>query len=98
MIDKQLSELQAQHENAIAVFKGANYANESARNGDITTFCEFLPGIARNALFFQWHEGIAGALRRFCHMCLIDPALVEAYLGIRFKDVEKMYEEAYSHA
>lgn len=91
MIDKQLSKLQAQYNNAIAVFNGAYYANDIAKTGDIATFCEFLPGIARNAIFFQWHEGVAGALRRFCHMCLIDPALIEAYLDIKFKDIERMY-------
>ena len=74
------------YDNALAVFGGAYFANDIARNNDIATFCEFLPGVVRNAKFFKWYEGVAGALYRFCHMCLVDPTLIEAHLGIKFKE------------
>ena len=87
MVEKRLSVLIDKYDNALAVFGGAYYAESIAQVGDIATFCEFLPGVMRSAKFFKWHEGVAGALRRFCHLCCVDPMLVEAYLGMKFEEV-----------
>lgn len=87
MVEQNILALCDKYDNALGVFGGAYFASSIAENGDIATFCEFLPGVVRNAKFFQWHEGVAGALRRFCRLCLVDPALVEAYLGMKFEEV-----------
>lgn len=83
MVEQRILALCDKYDNALGVFGGAYFAS----GVDIATFCEFLPGVVRNAKFFQWHEGVAGALRRFCRLCLVDPALVEAYLGMKFEEV-----------
>ena len=87
MVEQRILELCDKYDNALGVFSGAYFADGIAKAGDIATFCEFLPGVVRNAKFFQWHEGVAGALRRFCHLCMVDPTLVEAYLGMKFEEV-----------
>lgn len=87
---KQIIEnLSDKYDNAIPVFGGALWAYEYAKVGDIKNFVKYLPNVVSEAKFRGWHEGIAGALKRFCHICLIDPMLVESYLNIRFEEVEK---------
>lgn len=87
---KQIVEnLEVKHNGAIPIFGSALWAYECAKNNDIVGFVKYLPHVAGEAKFRNWHEGIAGALRRFCRICLIDPNLVEMYLNIKFEEVEK---------
>lgn len=87
IIEERLIALNEQHEHAIAVFGCAIYAYECARKGDIVGFTDFLPIVAQNARFYGWHESAPRALHRFCHLCMVDPMLIEAYLGVRFEEV-----------
>lgn len=70
---------------AITVFGGAlsaaNYVNGDTV--DMAKFCHFLADAIDNAEFFGWHEDAIGVIRRFCGLCHVDTALVEAYLGTR---------------
>ena len=85
--------LHEEYNNAIPVFGGALHAYKFVNSDDINikAFAESLVGVPSSAIFYKWHEGIAGALRRYCRICLVDPALIEVYLGITFADIEKMY-------
>ena len=87
IIEQRLIALNEKHDYAIAIFGGAIYAYDYACSGDIEGFVSFLPSVAQNAKFYRWHESVPRALHRFCHLCMVDPALVEAYLGIKFKEV-----------
>lgn len=87
-VQKIIEELDNNYPNAIPVFGGALWAYEYAEKGDIKSFVKYLPNVISEAKFRKWHEGIAGALRRFCRICLVDPMLIEAYLGIRFEELK----------
>lgn len=84
---KEVEALAEQHSNAIAVFGGLLWIETI---DDIATQ---LPFLMRRAKFYEWHEGVIGAMRTLCHLCYVDPALVEAYIGMRF---EKLCEVLYA--
>ena len=88
MIEKRLSDLNQQYANAFAIFSGAYWAHQAIISGNMADFVSFLPAVITNVKFYGWHETIPQALRRFCHLCLVDPALVEAYLGMKFEEVQ----------
>lgn len=83
------------YENAIPVFGGAaiayNYIHQT--KPDFESFIEYLSFVIDEAIFRRWHEGAAGACRTFCHLCLVDPMLVEAYLGMRFEQLVSALKE-----
>lgn len=88
---KQIIEaLDDKYPNAIPVFGGALWAYEYAERGDIKTFVTYLPHVISESKYRNWHEGSVGALNRFCRICLVDPMLIEAYLGIRFKELVEL--------
>lgn len=88
-VKKIIENLDDKYGNAIPVFGGALWAYKYAEKGDIKTFVTYLPHIVSEAKFRGWHEGIVGALNRFCHICLVDPKLIEAYIGITFEELIK---------
>lgn len=85
-IKAAIEELDDKYPNAIPVFAGAlsaaKYVHGETYN--MHKFCEMLADAIDNATFFEWHETSDAVARRFCHLCYIDPALVETYLGIKF--------------
>lgn len=87
-----IDKMSEQYENAIPVFGGVIWAYKYVCNEDIdlNQFISFFPSIIHNANFFNWHEGAVGALRRFCRICLVDPQLIETYLGISFEELVKV--------
>lgn len=87
MIDQKLMSLNKQYPNAVAVFGGAYWAHQAIISGDFAQFAAFLVDVIKNAKFYKWHESIPDTLYRFCNICLVDPKLVEAYLGIKFSEV-----------
>ena len=87
MIDQKLMSLNQEYHNAVAVFGGAYWAHKAIISGDFDKFVEYLIDVVKNAKFYKWHESIPDTLRRFCDICLVDPKLVEAYLGIKFSEV-----------
>lgn len=68
--------------NITALFGGVYFVN------NIEDIIHLLPHIIKSAKFFGWKENIANACRQFCHLCITDPMLVEAYIGKRFEDLE----------
>ena len=84
MVEQRLLALNKKHSNAIAVFGGAYWAHQVIISGNFNDFIPFLSTVITNARFYGWHESIPKALRKFCHLCLVDPKLVEVYLGMTF--------------
>ena len=82
-----ITALADKYDNAIPIFGGAlgayNYINNDSLDYD--SFVRCLSHVIHNAKFYNWHEGVVGALRRFCHLCYIDPALIELYIGMTFE-------------
>ena len=78
-----LLKLQREYPHSFAVFSGAALAEDYARNGDLDKFSKSMLDCMINAVRFHWHESAADAARRFCHLCLVDPALMEVHLGTR---------------
>ena len=75
--------LDAKYPNAIPIFGGALWVYHD-NDFDSQRFIAGLSHIAENAKFFKWHEGVAGAMRRYCHICMVDPLIVEIELGMKF--------------
>lgn len=86
---KAITALADKHSNAIPVFGGALRAYEyiNCDTPNLGKFVSCIPSVVSDAKFYSWHEGAVGALRRFCRLCLVDPALIEAYLGITFEEL-----------
>lgn len=82
----RLAELQKSFRNAIPLFGGACWATSTIANGDFEGFCWYLPGIVKSAKFWGWSGSIESALVTFCDLCLVDPKLVELYLGMTFAE------------
>lgn len=93
MIEQKLMSMNEKYPDTIAVLGGAYFAYDAISNGDIATFVEFLPHVAQSAKFLKWHNGVAGALRQFCHLCLVDPSLIEVYLGTTFNEIAQHYTQ-----
>ena len=91
-VDDKLWKLQEENEHTIQVLGGAVYAAEYAEKNDLQKFMQYLPQVASSASFVRYRGGVAQALREFCHLCMVDPALIEAVVGMRFSEVEAQYQ------
>lgn len=78
--------LDDQYHNAIPVFGGALWVYHG-NTFDSKRFIAGLHHVAENAKFFNWHEGIVGAMRRYCHICMVDPVVIEIALGAKFEEL-----------
>ena len=85
---KAIEDMDKSNPNTIPVLGGARLAIEHTDN--FGEFVTYFPHVVHSAKFFGWVGGASSALRSFCHLCLVDPMLVEAYLGMTF---EKLCEE-----
>lgn len=88
-----INKLHSQYPEAIRIFGGAYFATEyvHCEKPDFKKFTDYLPALIRNATLYQWHEGVEGALNTFCHLCMVDPKLIECYLGKTFSEIAKHY-------
>lgn len=66
-------------DDAIAVFGGAAFAH------NINDIVEMLKHVIFDSRFRK--RNIVDDMRTFCHLCGTDPALIEAYIGIRFEKI-----------
>jgi hypothetical protein len=80
-IENYIIALDEKYGNAIPVFGGALFVYD-----DIDTLIRTLPTVIKHAKFFEWHENSANTCRTFCHCAFIDPALIEAYIGMTFEN------------
>lgn len=79
--------LDSEYNNAIPIFGGTLGAFNALEVGDIDRFEALMTNAVDNAKFYKWHESSADVARRFCTICRIDPALIEAGFGMRFEEV-----------
>lgn len=89
-----INTLSTKYSNAIPVFGGALGAYEyiNSDHPNFNAFMTCLPSVVKNAIFYKWHEGTVGAVRRFCRLCLVDPALVELYFGMSIVSIVDEWE------
>ncbi len=78
---KAIEALAEKHSNAIAIFGGALWVH------DLEMLIASLPSVISGAKFWKWHAGLADACRQFCHLCFIDPMLVECSIGMTFEQL-----------
>ena len=83
--------LAEQYDNAIPIFGGAlgAYEHINCDSPNYKQFIKCLVNTIEDAKFYKWHEGAVGAARRFCRLCLVDPALIELYIGTSFEELCK---------
>ena len=74
---------------AVAVMGGAYWAAQEVHKDEpnFEVFIGYLFTMITHAKFFNWHESIPQAMRTFCHLCFVDPTLIEAYIGMKFEDI-----------
>ena len=77
-----LQELADQYPDALPIFGCAIWVD-----GNLDKLISYIPHIVHEVKFRKWHESTIDAIRRFCHLCFVDPALVEAYIGMRFEQL-----------
>ena len=80
---KMIEALAEKYPNAIPIFGGALWIEPN----DIEHLVKSLSHVLFEARYRNWHEGLAGACRTFCHLCQFDPMLVEIYIGTTFEDL-----------
>lgn len=74
-------------EYSIAIYGGAyHYALEE--NTSIENLISILEVAIHDAKFFTPQCKPSVIAKNFCHLLLIDPMLIEAYLGIRFSSLD----------
>lgn len=83
------------NENVVSIFGGAVEDVEITNN--LEMFCNHLIYIARRAAFWKWHKGVADAMRVYCHLCYVDPYLIEAYCGTTFDEFAPAVMKLYEH-
>ena len=88
--DRRLRELSRTNERAIPTIGGAVFAASAIKAGDLGAFCRYLLHVP--SFVKEWEGGIVGAMNDFCHICLVDPMLIEVYLGITFAEIANNYE------
>lgn len=91
IIKDNILALQDKHDNAVAVMGGAYWAAQEVHcdTPNFSKFVEYLSNMIHDYKFFGWHESIPKAMRTFCNLAMVDPALVEVYIGMKFEEVSK---------
>lgn len=100
-IENAIYELKKQYPNerVIPIFCGAIYIGELMDKNEfnLDTFAKSVIDVAQNACFWHWHTGCLSAMRTYCHLCYVDPMLLEAYLQERLETIAIRVEEFYAH-
>lgn len=89
IIKDSIMTLQDKYDNAVAVMGGAYWAAQEVHNDkpNFNKFIEYLSNMLIDYDFFGWHESKPKAMRTFCKLAMVDPALVEVYVGMKFEEV-----------
>lgn len=90
-VHRAIVALSDKYPNAIPIFGGAlgAYEHINCDSPKLDKFVAYIPEVIASAKFYNWHEGVIGAIRRFCRLCLVDPALIEVYIGMTFEELCK---------
>ena len=89
IIQHRILTLQDKYDNAVAVMGGAYWASQEVHNDkpNFNKFIEYLSNMLIDYDFLGWHESKPQAMRTFCKLAMVDPTLVEVYLGMKFEEV-----------
>ena len=89
LIKSNIEALQEKYDNAIPVMGGAYWAAQEVHcdKPNFDKFIELMCNMVTDYKFFGWHETIPQAMRTFCKLAMVDPCLVEAYIGMKFEEV-----------
>lgn len=89
IIKSNIEALQEKYDNAIPVMGSAYWAAQEVHNDkpNFDKFVELMVNMVSDHKFFKWHEPLPRAMRTFCKLAMVDPALVEAYIGMRFEQL-----------
>lgn len=89
IIKDNILALENKYENSVAVMGGAYWAAQEVHcdKPNFEKFVEYLCNMLHDYKFFGWHESKPQAMRTFCKLCMVDPMLVEVYLGMKFEEV-----------
>lgn len=89
VVQANIEALQEKYDNAIPVMGGAYWAAQEVHNDNpnFAKFVELMINMVSDHKFFKWHESIPQAMRTFCKLAMVDPCLVEAYIGMKFEEV-----------
>lgn len=89
LIKSNIEALQDKYDNAVAVMGGAYWAAQEVHcdKPNFSKFVELMCNMVTDLKFFGWHEPIPQAMRTFCKLAMVDPMLVEAYIGMKFEEV-----------
>ena len=89
IIKDNIMKLNEKYDNAFEVMSGAYWASQEVHcdNPNFDKFVEYLSNLVIDIKFWKWHESIPQAMRTYCKLAMVDPALVEAHIGMRFEEV-----------
>lgn len=89
IIQDRILALQDKYDNAVAVMGGAYWASQEVHcnKPNFSKFVEYLCNMVEDYNFFGWHESLPQAMRTFCKLAMVDPTLVEVYIGMKFEEV-----------
>lgn len=88
-IQHRIESLGKKHSNAIPIFCGALLTYDEEDNFNFERFINSLAEVPVDSKFYNWHDTSANAMRTFCHICMVDPVIVETHLGMKFEELCK---------
>ena len=76
-------------ENSIAIYGGAYFLAQDIEDDTFTMDKMLVPlkHAVINARFFNPDVNTSSVIKNFCHLLLIDPALIELYFGFRLNAI-----------
>ena len=84
-VEQAVERLNEQYSYATSIFGGAIFVKS------MDDVIKYLPHAIRAAKFYRWHENSVAVCRRFCNLCLIDPALLEVYIGMKLNQFVEVF-------
>ena len=80
---RAIETLAEKYPNAIPIFGVALWID------GVEELVDCLPNLIDDVKFYGWHETPANACRTLCRLCFVDPALIEAYIGMKFEQLNE---------
>lgn len=78
---RAIEALDEKYRNAIPIFGVALWID------GVEELVDCLPNLIDKVRFYGWHDTPANACRTLCHLCFVDPMLIEAYIGMTFEQL-----------
>lgn len=87
-VHRAVCSLVNKYDNAALIFGTAVIAFDyiNCDEPDYKKFINRLRNVAYDAADCKWHEGVVGAVRRFCDICLADITVIEALTDMSIEE------------